>query len=123
MTIKMAPINQKNFLLIKKKEIEMKSFPHRVVQQAHVQFQSTTEASPKSLKIDGMKIMSPVSDPRSCPTVGRSGMPRLPFRMFCVCAKEDKVASDTELRKPRFHTALHRTQPGGRDPGQMEEIV
>ena len=65
--------------------------------------------SPKSLKIDGMKIMSPVPDPRSCPTVGRSGMPRLPFRMFCVCAKEYKVASDTELRKPRFHTALHRT--------------
>ena len=47
----MAPIKKKNlFLIIKKKEIEMKSFPHGVVQQVHVQYQSTTEASPKSYK-------------------------------------------------------------------------
>ena len=48
---------------------------------------------------------------------------QLPFGMFSVCAKEDKVVSDTELRKPGFHTALYRTQPGGRDPGQSEKTV
>ena len=40
----MTPINKFFFLLIKKKEIEMKSFPHGVVQQVPVQYQSTTEA-------------------------------------------------------------------------------
>ena len=84
----MAPIKKKNlFLIIKKKEIEMKSFPHGVVQQVHVQYQSTTEASPKSLKIDGMKIMSPVPDPRSCPCRKEWHAQAAIWDVLCVCKR------------------------------------